>query len=123
MRALLAAALLSLPHPAPVPAQDQDVAVPARGAVLRALDKVNGATVDVTVPSGDTARLFALDVFVVECRYPAENPTGDAWAFLVVREADDRAIQFQGWMIASSPALNALDHARYDVWVLRCSTI
>ncbi|MCW8843320.1 MAG: DUF2155 domain-containing protein, partial [Rhodobacteraceae bacterium] len=29
---------------------------------------------------------------------------------------------FQGWMIASSPALSALDHPRYDVWVLRCKT-
>ena len=29
---------------------------------------------------------------------------------------------FSGWMIASSPALNALDHARYDVWVMRCKT-
>jgi len=25
-------------------------------------------------------------------------------------------------MIASSPALNALDHPRYDVWVMRCTT-
>jgi hypothetical protein len=23
-------------------------------------------------------------------------------------------------MVASSPALSALDHPRYDVWVLRC---
>jgi hypothetical protein len=23
-------------------------------------------------------------------------------------------------MIASSPAISALDHPRYDVWVLRC---
>ncbi|MGB0439332.1 MAG: DUF2155 domain-containing protein [Paracoccaceae bacterium] len=29
---------------------------------------------------------------------------------------------FEGWIIASSPALNAMDHARYDVWVLRCNT-
>jgi hypothetical protein len=29
---------------------------------------------------------------------------------------------FSGWMIADSPALSALDHARYDVWILRCLT-
>ncbi|MGB1970407.1 MAG: DUF2155 domain-containing protein, partial [Paracoccaceae bacterium] len=28
---------------------------------------------------------------------------------------------FMGWMVASSPALNPLDHRRYDVWVLRCA--
>ena len=27
---------------------------------------------------------------------------------------------FSGWMLASSPALSALDHPRYDVWVLSC---
>ncbi|MGB0800115.1 MAG: DUF2155 domain-containing protein, partial [Planktomarina sp.] len=27
-----------------------------------------------------------------------------------------------GWMVASSPALNALEHPRYDIWVLRCKT-
>ena len=28
--------------------------------------------------------------------------------------------RFQGWMLASSPALNPLDHPLYDVWVLEC---
>ncbi|MEM8579848.1 MAG: DUF2155 domain-containing protein, partial [Pseudomonadota bacterium] len=27
---------------------------------------------------------------------------------------------FEGWMLASSPALMALDHPRYDVWVTAC---
>ena len=34
--------------------------------------------------------------------------------------AADRETLFEGWMIASSPALMALDHPRYDVWALRC---
>lgn len=29
---------------------------------------------------------------------------------------------FRGWMFASSPALNALEHAVYDVWVIDCKT-
>ncbi len=29
---------------------------------------------------------------------------------------------FRGWMFASSPALNALEHPVYDVWVIDCST-
>ena len=27
---------------------------------------------------------------------------------------------FSGWMFASSPALNPLEHPVYDVWVLSC---
>jgi len=49
-----------------------------------------------------------------------QNPDGDAYAFLTIRETGrDREI-FSGWMLASSPALNPLEHARYDIWVLRC---
>ncbi|MEO1135547.1 MAG: DUF2155 domain-containing protein [Pseudomonadota bacterium] len=29
---------------------------------------------------------------------------------------------FRGWMFASSPALNALEHPVYDVWVIDCTT-
>lgn len=66
--------------------------------------------------------VFGLDVTLSDCRYPTDNPTGDAFAFVTVREKADPAIWFEGWMIASSPALSALDHSRYDVWVLRCIT-
>lgn len=30
---------------------------------------------------------------------------------------------FTGWMFASSPALNALEHPVYDVWVIDCKTV
>ena len=29
---------------------------------------------------------------------------------------------FSGWMFASSPALSALDHPVYDIWVLECKS-
>lgn len=92
------------------------------GAMLRGLDKVNGQTVDVELKTGDTQAVFGLDVALGDCRYPVDNPTGDAFAFLTVWEQGKADQLFDGWMIATSPALNALDHARYDVWVIRCIT-
>ncbi|TNJ44088.1 DUF2155 domain-containing protein [Phaeobacter sp. B1627] len=89
---------------------------------LRGLDKVNGKSIDVDLPTGGSAEIFGLLVTLQECRYPAENPTGDAFAYLTVRDPMDGQVFFEGWMIASSPALNALDHRRYDVWVLRCKS-
>jgi len=35
---------------------------------------------------------------------------------------DDLAAEFSGWMFADSPALSALDHPRYDLWVINCTT-
>lgn len=102
------------------PALAQQQAVSGKGAVLRGLDKVNGQTVDVQLQNGGRAEVFGLTVDLADCRFPAENPTGDAFAFLTVLETGKSSVQFQGWMVASSPALNALDHSRYDVWVLRC---
>ncbi|ABF64253.1 DUF2155 domain-containing protein [Ruegeria sp. TM1040] len=89
---------------------------------LRGLDKVNGKSVDVEVQTGGTAEIFGLIVTLRECRYPTENPSGDAFAYLTIRDRQDGKVFFDGWMIASSPALNALDHRRYDVWVLRCKS-
>jgi hypothetical protein len=92
------------------------------GAILRGLDKVSGQTVDVEMQNGETTAVFGLDVALGDCRYPAENPTGDAFAYLTIWEKGKSDQLFDGWMIATSPALNALDHSRYDVWVIRCMT-
>jgi len=93
-----------------------------QGAVLRGLDKVNGDIVDVELFSGGGRSILGLEVELADCRYPANNPTGDAFAFLTIHTPGAQSILFQGWMIATSPALNALDHSRYDIWVLRCIT-
>lgn len=90
------------------------------GARLRGLDKVSGALTDLSVANGDSAVLGRLRLTVGECRYPAENPESEAFAWLTITDAVDGETLFSGWMIASSPALNALDHARYDVWLLEC---
>ncbi len=92
------------------------------GAVLRGLDKVGGDVVDMSLRNGESANIGRLTVRLGECRYPEGDPAADAFAFVTVEEQGREAPVFQGWMIASSPALNAVEHARYDVWVMRCKT-
>ncbi|PID37488.1 MAG: hypothetical protein CR993_00225 [Rhodobacterales bacterium] len=92
------------------------------GAVLRFLDKFAGSVEEAKLAKGDTIRLGWLQVALGECRYPEDNPSGDAFAWLVIREDKLEEPVFQGWMVASSPALNALDHARFDIWVTQCIT-
>ena len=93
-----------------------------KGAILRALDKTSGTTIDLSVPSGASATLGRLQVVMNECRYPAGNPSGDAYAELEISETGRAGTVFSGWMIASAPALNGLEHSRYDIWVMRCIT-
>lgn len=123
--AVPALALLLLPLAAPKPssAQETEAASVAPGAILRGLDKVAGTITDIELSSGDSATFARLTITLTECRYPQGNPASDAFAHVTIHDSlqPDGAI-FQGWMIASSPALNALDHARFDVWLLRCTT-
>ncbi len=92
------------------------------GAVLRGLDKVDGRLTDMDLRNGQSHDLGYLTVTLRECRYPAGNPSGNAYANVLISEKNNPEPVFSGWMIATAPALNALDHPRYDVWVLRCKT-
>jgi hypothetical protein len=92
------------------------------GAILRGLEKVNGATQDIEMSIGQTEIFGRLSITLMDCRYPKGNRAGNAYASLEIIETGRDGTVFSGWMIASSPALNAMDHSRYDVWVLRCTT-
>ena len=92
----------------------------AQGGSLRFLDKLTSDTGDVTLSRGQAAKFGRLVVRLDGCRYPTENPVSDAAAHLTIIEEETEAQLFSGWMLASSPALSALDHPRYDVWVLAC---
>ena len=96
-------------------------AAEAPGAVLRGLDKVSGEVTEMQMRVGERRRLGRIEVTLGACRYPSDNPAGEAFAWVEVRSDGRAKADFAGWMIASSPALSALDHARYDVWVMRCS--
>ncbi len=102
-----------------VPAAAEEMAL-AKGAELRILDKLTGQLTDADVPVGQSVSVGKLTVQMNECRYPASNQTADAEAHLTISDAAVSAPVFTGWMISSSPALSALDHPRYDVWVMRC---
>ncbi|GGE07251.1 hypothetical protein SAMN05421774_102626 [Gemmobacter megaterium] len=92
----------------------------APGAELRWLDKASGETADVELSRGQSAAWGRLTIQLDGCRYPEDNPAGEAYAHLTIRDSLAPDPVYSGWMVASSPALSALDHARYDVWVLRC---
>lgn len=97
-------------------------ALSGEGASLKGLDKMSGQVVDLSLATGETVAFGRVEVSLAECRYPEDNPTGEAYAWLTIRDPRQNTVLFDGWMVASSPALNALDHARYDVWVIRCTT-
>ena len=94
--------------------------VVATGGVLRVLDRLTGSVSDYDLSPGQKQVVGRLTLRLDECRYPADSPLSDAFAHVTILDSGLTDPVFHGWMVASSPALSALDHPRYDVWVLRC---
>jgi hypothetical protein len=101
-------------------------AVPAvYGVVLGGLDKIAARTAKFEVDLGKPISYNTLIVTAHTCKTrPPEEPPESA-AYLDIEERRPDGTQgklFSGWMFASSPALNALEHPIYDVWVVSCKT-
>lgn len=92
-------------------------------AVLQALDKVTARVFTLRATSGQILYFGTLEVVARHCeKRPPEDPPESA-AFLEiteVRPGGPKIPIFFGWMFASSPALSALEHPVYDIWVLDC---
>ena len=110
------------PDAAPRPAEPEVGVERGTGALLRGLDKVSGRTTDISLRVGEAAAFGRLEVRLGECRYPAGDPSSDAFAQMTITDTVRGTTVFAGWMIASSPALSALDDARYDIWVISCQS-
>ncbi|MBL4719680.1 MAG: DUF2155 domain-containing protein [Alphaproteobacteria bacterium] len=91
--------------------------------IMQGLDKVTARVTRFEAPIGATVIFGPLRIVARACdRTPPEEPPESA-AYLEIEEAHPGEAAdtiFQGWMFASSPALSALEHPVYDVWVLEC---
>ena len=95
----------------------------AKTVVLQGLDKVTARISTFEVKIGDVVRFGSLKIVPRACnRTPPEEPPESALFLNVtdIRSGGPPTSLFNGWMFASSPALNALEHPVYDVWVLEC---
>ncbi|MBI1244453.1 MAG: DUF2155 domain-containing protein [Alphaproteobacteria bacterium] len=103
----------------------QALSVEGSVAVLQTLDKVTGRVRSLEAPVGQEVEFGPLTIRVRACRKrPPEDPPESA-AYLEISERKSAATVndiFKGWMFASSPAVSALEHPVYDVWVIDCKT-
>lgn len=115
--------------------------------ILRALDKITGRSTDFEMRVGEPKVYGSLRIDLQTCyQTPPEEPPESA-AFvkissatsiqvqtmaeprdltedeLLSTSADDVESRFSGWMFASSPGLNALEHPVYDIWVIACNEV
>ncbi len=118
----LAVLVLSLLLPAMAPAQSTpDLSM--NTAVLQGLDKVTARVVTIETRVGDLVRFGTLEIIVRACKKRRPEDLPESAAFLDVWELKPQqpaTSLFRGWMFASSPALSAMEHPVFDIWVLDC---
>jgi len=96
-----------------------------RAIVLRGLDKITGRPTNIFAPVGVPVRFATLTITARYCYStpPSEPPETTAFLEVVDHRPDQNVRQvFSGWMLASSPSLNGLQHPLYDLWVISCRT-
>ena len=110
-------------QPAPAAPATPPAEIKSAGAVLQGLDKVTARIVSFDAPVDVPVRFGRLEIVAHACyKTPPEEPP-ESSAFLEIWEIPPGGMRhriFSGWMFASSPALSALEHPVYDIWVVDC---
>jgi hypothetical protein len=99
-------------------------------AIVQAIDKITAESMRFEVEVGGRPVRFqrTLIFSARACEVSAsDEQVSDAVAYLevslqsrgVIQVSEPRQI-FRGWMFASSPAVNGLQHPIYDAWIVGC---
>jgi hypothetical protein len=92
--------------------------------VMTGLDKITGRPTRVVAHLNQPVEFATLTITARYCYSTPASETPETSAFLQIDDhRPDQAERrvFSGWMYASSPGLNAMQHPLYDVWVISCS--
>ena len=95
--------------------------------VFQGLDKITARIKTFEIQVGIPKKFGILDIDLQKCVYslPLDEPESIAY-IKVLDKSDkysankDKSPIFEGWIFASSPALNAMEHPVYDVSLISC---
>jgi len=92
--------------------------------MMRGLDKITGRPTSITAAIGKPVHFATLTITARFCYSTPASETPETAAFVQIEDhrPDQPARRvFSGWMYASSPGLNGVEHPLYDVWVISCN--
>jgi hypothetical protein len=98
-------------------------------AILRNLNKVTARYEDILIPLGEEISMDNLLIRAVTCRTSSADSQPESAALLVINESQSTRSDgeeslpqtiFKGWVFASSPSLNGLEHPVYDISLIGC---
>ena len=101
----------------------QAATVETNTARMQAMDKITGRVSEIDVPVNSPVKFGSFSILVRKCvtRTPEETPENTAFVDVIDDYDRENPVNiFKGWMFSSSPALSAVEHPIYDVWLLKC---
>jgi hypothetical protein len=92
-------------------------------AYLQVLNKITARNSTLEIKAGESEKFGNIEIKVKDCwkAPPEEKP--EVTTLLEVYEeklGEKKQRIFYGWMLASSPAISALEHPVYDIVVIDC---
>jgi len=95
--------------------------------VFQGLDKITARIKTFEIKVGVTKKFGILDIDLQKCIYSKPLNEPESIAYIKVLDKSDKysiaknkVSIFEGWIFASSPALNAMEHPVYDVSLISC---
>ena len=120
-KAVIAIVMLYAIYVTPVAADWID----GKKVVLQGLDKITARITTLTIPIDVPLRFGTLELTVNRCAFQPPEDTPENVAFITILDrGHDLSLTpkpvFTGWMLASSPAVSAMEHPVYDITLLSC---
>ena len=97
--------------------------ISTNSAIMQAMDKVTGVVNKISVPVNSKVSFGDFSLVLRECKKTPAEETPENFAFVDVADKSfgkDEYNIFRGWLISSTPGINAIEHPIYDVWLLEC---
>lgn len=97
--------------------------ISTNAALMQAMDKVTGRVNKMTVPVNSKVSFGDFSFVLRACKKRPAEETPENFAFVDVTDKSFGSEEyniFRGWMVSSTPGINAIEHPIYDVWLLEC---
>lgn len=88
-------------------------------AVIRILNKDAGKVSEQTIPVGYGIKFEKLNIDLRACKQSDPFDAENFWAFVEISDSDNGLV-FSNWLNRNEPGNMPLQHADYDVWLVRC---
>lgn len=100
--------------------------ISTNSAIMQSMDKVTGRVKQITVPVNSKITYGDFSLVLRACKKRPAEETPENFAFVDVADKSFGVEEyniFKGWMLSSTPGINAIEHPIYDVWLLECVDI